>query len=356
MKAVVLSGGQGTRLRPLSWSVPKQLVPVGGRSVLAHVLADIAAAGITEAVVVVSPESQGPVEELLAEPDGPALRTDVVVQAAPRGLADALATALPAVGDGPVLLYLGDCLITGGIGHVLEAHASSEAAATLLVAEVDDPSRYGIVEVTDGRITALVEKPSEPRSNLAIVGVYAFAAGIGAVLERVTPSWRGEYEITDAVQLLVDDGDVVVPAELRGWWMDTGTIADALEAMTRLLDEQADDRRGELHDTSVDGRVVVAPGAVVRDSRLIGPVTIAAGAHVSGSVVGPHVTIGADAGVRDATIRRSIVMGEVDVTDSVLVDSVLGPRSIVRGAGQAPASVVVGADAVVSLDIANQAG
>lgn len=356
MKAVVLSGGQGTRLRPLSWSVPKQLVPIGGRSVLAHVLHDIARAGITDVAVVVSPESKGPVEALLGSWDGPPLHAETVVQPQPNGLAAALGVALPVVGDGPVLLYLGDCLITGGIGHVLERHAEHDAAATLLVAKVDDPSRYGIVELGTGdRIARLVEKPSDPVSDLAIVGVYAFRSGIRDVLDRVEPSARGEYEITDAVQLLVDAGEPVLASPLVGWWMDTGTIPDALTATARLLDDLEDERSGRVERTEVSGRASIAAGARVEDSRLVGPVLVGPDAVVRGARLGPHTTVGRGAVVDGGSVERSIVMDGATVEGVSLRDSVVGPRTIVRGAGQR-VSLSLGADAVVSLDSDSQSG
>lgn len=356
MKAVVLSGGQGTRLRPISHSVPKQLVPVGGRSVLAHVIADIVAAGITEVVVVVSPESKAPVETLMTSLDVPNLEVDIAVQPTPNGLAAALGVAAPFAGGAPVLLYLGDCLITGGIGHVIAEHDSAGADATILVAEVDDPSRYGIVEVGDnGHITRLVEKPKEPTSNLAVVGVYAFGAGIWDALDRVEPSWRGEYEITDALQLLVDGGGVVQPSRLRGWWMDTGTIEDVFVASSRLLAELQPADGADLSGNRIDGVVVVDPTASVRDSHLIGPVVVGPGTTIVGSVVGPDTTLGRGVEVADATLERSIVMDHAVVGSSTLTRSFLGPRAVVKGVGQ-PLSVVVGADAVVSLDDANHPG
>ena len=228
MKAVVLSGGQGTRLRPLTHSIPKQLVPVAGLPVLGHVLTDVAACGITEVVVVTSPESQAPISKMLSEVQL-GLDVSVLVQPEPRGLADAFSIALSFVGADECLLYLGDCVVTGGVSHMVEEHRSSGADVTILVKEVDDPSRYGIVEFgTDGVITRLVEKPENPSSRMAIVGAYVFSSGVGSVANDVDPSWRGELEITDAIQLIVDRGGTVRSSAIRGWWVDTGTRASKL--------------------------------------------------------------------------------------------------------------------------------
>lgn len=354
MQAVILSGGQGTRLRPITHATPKQLVPIGGRSVLAHVIADVIDAGIDDIIIVASPESR-PAVATLVETLGAPAGIRIVVQPEPNGLAAALAVALEVSGDVPTLLYLGDCLVTGGVGHVVEQHRTSGASATLLVAEVDDPSRYGIVELgVDGRVRRMVEKPAEPESDLAIVGVYAFGPEIGQAAREVAPSARGEYEITDAIQLLVDAGAVVTTARLEGWWIDTGTIADVFTANRLLLSALGDDRRGTVEASTLEGPVRVEPGARLVNCRVTGPVIVAAGATVRDSVVGPNVTIGADARVDRATIAESILMDAVTITDASLRDTFLGSRARVSGAGQL--SVVAAADTVVSLERPNQAG
>lgn len=331
MKAVVLAGGQGTRLRPITYSVPKQLIPVGGRPVLGHVFEDIAECGITETIVITSPESYGPVGEFTASLDL-GMDFELVLQEEPNGLAAAFQLAVPKLGSDSSLLFLGDCLLTGGIAHLVEQHNATGAAATILLREVDDPSRYGIVALDDGRVVRLVEKPPEPPTNLAIVGVYAFGPEINDAVGSIEPSGRGEYEITDAIQLLVDRGGDVRPAELNGWWIDTGTVDDVLAAHARILDTEGVSS-------------VIHPTARVGDSELIGPVVIDAGAEVSESVVGPHVHISKGARVAGSQIESSIVMEDSLVEGASLKRSLLGPRSKVTGATGVGLQVVIGSDA-----------
>ena len=347
VKAVVLSGGQGTRLRPVTHSVPKQLIPIGGRSVLHHILVNIEECGIEEVAIVTSPESRAAVAELLRRIDI-GLEATILIQEEPRGLADAFGVALPFVGDEPSLLYLGDCLLTGGVTHVVEEHLSSGATATILVTEVEDPSRFGIVELNErGDITRLVEKPKEPASDLAVVGVYAFDSGIADDVLGVSPSWRGELEITDAIQAMVDRGGTVRPSRLRGWWVDTGTVDDVLSAQKLLMKDLVSGVEGSVVGGSVTGPVRVAADATVRNSLLEGPLIVETGAIVEDSSIGPGTLIGPGAVVSSSSIGDSIVMEEARVSGSTLRRSIVGPRAEVSGAGQTGLSVVVGADAVV---------
>ena len=348
MKAVVLSGGQGTRLRPITYSVPKQLIPIGGRSVLHHILINIEECGIEEVAIVTSPESRPAVAELLERIDI-GVDASIMIQDEPRGLAHAFGVALPFVGDEPSLLYLGDCLLTGGVTHVVEEHLASGATATILVKEVEDPSRYGIVELNDhGDITRLVEKPKEPASDLAVVGVYAFGSGIGGDVLGVSPSWRGELEITDAIQAMVERGGLVRPSRLRGWWIDTGTVGDVLSAQKLLMADLDHKVDGSLESTIVEGSARVSGGAVVRNSRLEGPVIVGSGARVEDSQIGPATVIGPGAVVKSSSVSESIVMGDARVSGSKLRRSILGPRAEVLDAGQGELSVLVGADAAVA--------
>ncbi len=338
MKAVVLSGGHGTRLRPLTYSMPKQLIPVGGQPVLGYVFDDVAECGISEVVVITSPESRGPVSEFI---EGASFDLDFtfVVQEEPNGLAAAFGLAVPYLDDGPSLLMLGDCLLTGGIKHLVDDHKSSGAAATILVREVDDPSRYGIVEIEDGRIVALLEKPPDPPTNLAIVGVYAFGPEIAASVSAIAPSARGEYEITDAIQHLVDSGGLVRPAELNGWWIDTGTVEDVLAGHERIL---SDERRG-------GPPVAVHPTASVTDCELVGPVVVDAGALLIGSTVGPFTHVGAGASVAGSVVTNSILMPGSRVENAQVRRSILGRDASFQGeGGEAWHRLVLGSDAVVA--------
>lgn len=356
LKAVVLAGGSGTRLRPITHSVPKQLIPVGLRPVLGHVLTDIASCGIDESIIITSPESRDHVAMLLDREDF-GLNSTIIVQDEPNGLAAAYGLALPYIDGDHSLLYLGDCLVTGGASDLVEQHRDSGADATLMVTGVDDPSRYGIVELdTDGNITALVEKPAEPRSNLAIVGVYAFGPSIAGSVAAIEPSARGEYEITDAVQHLVSDGGTVRSAEMSGWWIDTGTVADVLAANRRLLEALPDSQEGDISATEVSGNVVIEAGAKVRGSTLNGPLVVRTGATIEDSEVSAGTHIGRDVSLSGARISNSIVMDGSGILDTRIEQSIIGPRARVAGLGhQLLVELVVGADAVVGSS-SSQAG
>lgn len=357
MKAVILSGGQGTRLRPLTYSVPKQLVPVGGRSVLAHVIDDVLSAGISEIAIVTSPESESAVQSLL---DILELheRPTVLIQPEPNGLAAAYEVALPFVGDDESVLYLGDCLVTGGIAHVVEEHRSSGATATILVTQVDDPQRYGIVELdASGAVARLVEKPKEPKSDLAIVGVYVFAPNMGPIIRSVEPSWRNEREITDALQAIVETGGMVAASRLNGWWIDTGTIDDVFGAHERLLTTLEGSLLGAVEDSQVTGPVVVEDGAAVVRSTIEGPAIIARGARVTDSEVMPNSTIGRDVEVNRAVVEGSIVMDDAKVRGAHLRRSIIGPRTVIEHTGtHRSLEVVVGADASIGSAPESQSG
>ena len=338
VKAVILAGGQGTRLRPITYATPKQLIPVGGVPVLGHVIDSIADCGIGDVIVITSPEAVDQVGGF-AKTYRSDLDVSVLLQEKPNGLAAAYALAMPAIGGDSSLLFLGDCVVTGGIKHVVESHDSQGADATLLVHEVDDPQRYGIVELDDaGRITALVEKPSEPKSNLAIVGVYAFSPRIADSVRSIGPSGRGEYEITDAIQHLVDAGGSAQAAGLRGWWADTGTVADILATHVRLM------------STSGEDGVSVHPSAIVEDTILEGPVVVDEGAVLVGANIRSGTHIAAGASVHSAAIANSIIMEGATVDSVDLVDSLVGPHSVVKGqANGRQATMVITADSVVQL-------
>lgn len=319
---------------------------------LGHVLADVAACGIEEAIVIVSPESRDHVAGLL-ERDDHGLETTIVVQDEPNGLAAAYGLAIPHIGDSDSLLYLGDCLVTGGASGLIAQHRSSGADATLMVTTVDDPSRFGIVEIDEeGFITRLVEKPDNPPSDQAIVGIYAFKPSIADAVSAISPSARGEYEITDAIHHLVGGGGSVRPAALDGWWIDTGTVPDVLAANARLLQEIRSAQEGSVDDTEIEGVVVIGKGAVVRGSRLVGPLFVGPGAVVEDSHLAASTHIASDATVRGAKVSNSIVMDAAMVREVTLDRSIVGPRSVITGRGhhdRVGVEVVVGSEAKVEV-------
>ena len=281
LKGLILSGGKGTRLRPITHTSAKQLVPVANKPVLFFGIEAMADAGITEVGIIIAPETGGEIREACGDGSRFGVQITYIEQDAPLGLAHAVLTAEPFLGDSPFVMYLGDNLLQGGIEDLVRAFEEGSPDALILLTEVDDPQSYGIAELDEnGQVVQLVEKPKDPPSNLALVGVYLFTPLIHDAARAIKPSPRGELEITDAIQWLVDTGRRVEPHVVQGWWKDTGRLADMLEANRLILDVIEPRVDGELIDSTVEGRVIVEPGAVLENTTVRGPAVIAAGAKL----------------------------------------------------------------------------
>lgn len=353
MKAVVLTGGSGTRLRPLTYATPKQLLPVGGIPVLGHVVQDLVRAGIQDVAFVTSAFSAPFVRDFVGDGRQHGIWPSFLMQDEPNGLAAAYDLARDFIADSSSLLYLGDCLITGGISHAIDHHRAVKADATVLVEPVTNPERYGVT-VTDstGRVVRLAEKSADPPSDLALVGVYIFGPGFGRYASSVAPSARGELEITDAIDDLVQDGGEVHALRISGWWMDVGTLEDLLDAHRRILNEREPGPiRGLVSDSSIEGLVQVDAGSAVSSSVLTGPTVIGRDSSVVASSLGPYAAVGERAAVVDATLENCIIMDRSIVRGVHLVDSVVGPGSQIVGSTRhgAAVTVVVGAESRVDL-------
>ncbi|MBC7092504.1 glucose-1-phosphate thymidylyltransferase [Candidatus Bipolaricaulota bacterium] len=332
MKAVVLCGGGGTRVRPFTYTLAKHLLPVAGRPVVAFALEAIREAGIADVGIVVSPSVEGQFRDLLGDGERFGIEITYIVQPEPKGLAHAVLCAEGFVGDDPFLVYLGDNLLQGGVTGVVELFRSQGPAAVVTLRRVEDPRRFGVAVIEGGRLVRLVEKPKEPPSDLAIVGAYAFTPVVFQAAREVKPSFRGELELTDCLQWLIDHGYPVLPYEVDGWWQDVGRPEDLLVANRRLLAGIALRVEGEVDaGSTLEGPVVIEPGARVIGSRLVGPVVVGPGAVVEGSAVGPDVAVGAHAEVRGAEVEDSILMDEARVEGGTLRQSVVGRRARVRG-------------------------
>jgi len=307
IKGLVLSGGAGTRLRPITHTSAKQLVPVANTPVLFYGLRALRDAGITDVGIIVG-DTQAEIEAAVG--DGSALGIDVtyIRQSAPLGLAHAVLTAEEFLGGDPFVMYLGDNLLRDGITDLVEQFRTDAPDAMILLQQVADPQSYGIAELDGGRVVRLVEKPTEPRSDLALVGVYMFTSAILDSAKAITPSWRGELEITDAIQHLIDRGLTVESHLVTGWWKDTGRIDDMLEANRLILDTLLPDIRGEIVDSSIEGRVVVEEGARIISSSIRGPAIVGAGALVESAYVGPYTAISEDVVIRRAELEHSIFL------------------------------------------------
>src|SRR5215213_1597718 len=309
LKGLILSGGRGTRLRPITFTSAKQLVPVANTPVLFYGIEAMAEAGIDEIGIIIAPETGGEIREATGDGSRFGVRITYIEQDAPLGLAHAVLTAEPFLGGDPFVMYLGDNLLQGGIEDLVDAFRSHQPEALILLTKVPDPQNYGVAELDGaGRVTRLVEKPPEPASDLALVGVYMFTPRIHEAARSIQPSGRGELEITDAIQWLVDAAAPVESHVVRGWWKDTGRLADMLEA-NRLILETIEQRiDGELVDSTIEGRVIVEAGAVLERSTVRGPAVIGAGAHLVDAYIGPYTAIGRHCAIEKAEIEHSILL------------------------------------------------
>jgi glucose-1-phosphate thymidylyltransferase len=333
MKGLILSGGKGTRLRPLTYTSAKQLVPVANKPVLFYAIEAIVAAGITEIGIIVGDTRE---EIRTAVGDGAKFgaRITSIEQSAPLGLAHAVLIAEEFLAGSPFVMYLGDNLIAGGITGLVDEFRALGCNSEILLAEVPTPEQFGVAELTaDGKVRRLVEKPKEPKSNLALVGVYMFDASIFESVRRIKPSARGELEITDAIQDLIDRGLDVHPHIVRGWWKDTGKLDDMLEA-NRIVLEGLDASRGATlgaigENSRIEGRVLLGDGVVLIDSLVRGPVVIGAGAHIENAFIGPYTSIGERCKVVCSEVENSIILADSEIRDIPLrVDGSLIGRNV----------------------------
>ncbi len=337
LKGLILSGGAGTRLRPITHTSAKQLVPVANKPVLFYGIEALVAAGVSEIGIVIAPETGEEIRAAVG--DGAALgaRVTYIPQAEPLGLAHAVLTAEDFLGPDPFVMYLGDNLLRDGITGLVEAFRSNGPDALILLTQVLDPEHYGVAELDGERIVRLVEKPVDPPSDLALVGVYMFTSKVFEAARAIEPSPRGELEITDTIQHLIDTGHTVEQHRVRGWWKDTGQLADMLEANRLVLEDIAPRIDGELVDSKVEGRVVVEAGARVSGSQVRGPAVIAAGSTISDSYIGPYTAIDRDCEVTRSEVEHSILLAGASVRDlpSRMEASLLG-RDVRIGRADGP--------------------
>jgi glucose-1-phosphate thymidylyltransferase len=335
LKGLILSGGRGTRLRPITFTSAKQLVPVANKPVLFYGIEAMAAAGIREVGIIIAPETGDEIRAAAGDGSRFGVTITYIVQDEPAGLAHAVLTAEPYLGSSPFVMYLGDNLLQGGMEDLVAAFRDHEPAALILLTPVADPQNYGVAELgSNGAVVRLVEKPPEPASDLALVGVYMFTSQIHDAARAIKPSARGELEITDAIQWLVDGGRRVEPHVVRGWWKDTGRLDDMLEANRLILDTVVRRLDGELHESQVEGRVVIEPGARLERATVRGPAVIGAGALVRDAYIGPYTAVGDRCVIEGAEVEHSILLegSSVRHLDGRMESSLLGRDvSISRG-------------------------
>jgi len=326
VKGLILSGGKGTRLRPLTYTSAKQLVPVANKPVLFYGIEAIADAGIRDIGIVVG-DTQAEIRAAVGDGSRWGVRVEYIVQDAPRGLAHAVKISRDYIGNEPFVVYLGDNLLNKGIAQFVREFDAQKPAAQILLTRVSDPQMFGVAQLDQGRVVRLVEKPKEPIGDLALVGVYMFGPDVFESVNRIKPSFRNELEITDAIQDLIDRGLTVRPHIVDGWWKDTGKLEDLLEANRLILETFERRIEGDVDaESRVEGKVVIEQGAVVERSVIRGPAIIGRGARIVHAYVGPFTSIGNDVVIQESEIEHSIVLEGSSVRDLAnrVIDSLIG--------------------------------
>jgi len=338
VKGLILSGGKGTRLRPITHTSAKQLIPVANKPVLFYGIEAIAAAGIDQIGIVIAPETGDEVKAAAGDGSRFGVKLTYILQEEPGGLAHAVLTAEPFLGEEPFVMYLGDNLLQGGIVELVERFRGGGCDALILLTPVPDPENYGVAELEGERVVRLTEKPRTRRSDLALVGVYMFTNAIHDAARAIKPSERGELEITDAIQHLLDSGLRVEPHIVKGWWKDTGQLADMLEANRLVLDTLEARCEGTLESSQLDGRVIVEAGARLERSIVRGPAIIGADARLIDAYVGPYTAVGDGCLIESAEVEHSILLAGCEVCrlDGRVESSLLGRNVRISRDGRQP--------------------
>lgn len=336
MKGIIPAAGLGTRLRPLTFTRPKPVLKVAGKPIIIHAIETLQAAGIQDISIIVSDLTRTEIEYTLKAVSG--ARITLLDQHQQLGLGHAVGIAREWAAGNDVCVYLGDNLFEFGIGSFAQQFERERPAALIALVEVADPSAFGVARLDGKRIVELIEKPKTLISNLAVAGAYFFSSRIFEALDGLPPSARGEYEITDAIQRLITEGDTVLGQRVRGWWKDTGKPIDLLDA-NRLLLERVEARvEGEVINSRISGRVQIPASAKIINSKIVGPVLIGEDVVIEDAYVGPFTSIGRGSVIRNAEIEHSVIesLVRIENVDIRLQDCLIGLRAIVRGGRRIP--------------------
>ncbi len=356
MKGLILSGGKGTRLRPLTYTGAKQLVPVVNKPILWYGIEQIVSTGITDIGIVISPETGDEIRQITGDGKQFGAQITYILQQHPDGLAHAVKTARPFLGGDPFLMYLGDNLIQDKLDTFVETFVKYQLDALILLKEVSNPTAFGVAKLNEqGQVIQLIEKPQNPPSNLALVGVYLFAPVIHEVIETLQPSARGELEITDAIQALVNLQKNVRAQPLTGWWLDTGKKDDLLAANQIILDETLTHNiLGQVDNaTKISGRVHIGTGSVVKNSTLRGPVMIGQNCHIENCFIGSFSSVANGVRLVDVEIDHSVILegAIIENLHQRIVDSLIGRRAKLYHSPQRPKAsrFMIGDDCSIEL-------
>jgi glucose-1-phosphate thymidylyltransferase len=356
MKALILSGGKGTRLRPLTYTGAKQLVPVANKPILWYGIEAIVTAGITEIGIIISPETGDEVKNKTGNGDLFGAKITYILQEQPAGLAHAVKIAKPFLGNSSFVMYLGDNLIADSLNKYLENFKNNQVDALILLKNVSNPSAFGVAKIDEkGKVLQLIEKPKNPPSNLALVGIYFFTPEIHKVIENLQPSARGELEITDAIQELMEQKNPVSACQLENWWLDTGKKDDLLEANRIILDTRLESNiEGEIDKNSqVIGRVKIGKNTKLINSIVRGPVIIGDNCYLENCFIGPYTSIGNNVSLIETDLEHSVILqsAEINGINQRIVDSVIGQRAKLILAPKRPKalSFMIGDDSQIEL-------
>ena len=333
LKGVILHGGQGTRLRPLTFSGPKQLIPVANKPVSQHVLEDLVSSGINEIAIILGNTFPNLVTEHYGDGTGFNAKITYIYQGEALGIAHAVNLVQDFVKDEKFVVYLGDNLLQGGISKYVKKFISSDLDAMILLKKVDDARSFGVAEVSEGKITRLVEKPKEPKSNLALIGVYFLNNKVFDIINKLKPSARGELEITDALQQMVEKGYNVGYAVHEGWWLDTGKKDDIILANQLVLDEKSVRMISEkafIENSTIEGRVMISENATIKNSLIRGPAVIG-DSYIEDSSVGPFTSIGNKAYIAESKVENSIIMEGSKIEKVELESCLVGKSVVIKG-------------------------
>jgi glucose-1-phosphate thymidylyltransferase len=348
LKALVLAGGKGTRLRPITHTSAKQLIPIANKPILFYGLEAIAKAGIKEVGIIVG-DTRAEIEAAVGDGSKFGFKATYIEQNAPLGLAHAVKISKKFMGSSPFLMFLGDNLLKEGLDSSVDDFKAKKPNAQILVAKVPNPQQFGVVEISGGKAVRLVEKPKEPKSDLALVGVYLFDSSVFDAIDHIKPSARGELEITDAIQWLVDRKKTVIVKHISGWWKDTGKLVDLLEVNRLILDtlpHSIHPKASVDKASKIEGRVILQEGARIVDSTIRGPAIIGKNSLVSHSYVGPYSSIYFNAQIEDSEIEHSIILEEARIRSiRRILDSLVGQRvEIVKSSANPPAYRIMAGD------------
>lgn len=338
MKALILSGGKGTRLRPITHTGAKQLIPVANKPILFYAIEAIRDAGIKDIGIIVG-DTADEVKNAVSDGSKFGVNVTYIYQEKPLGLAHAVLIAKDFLKDDTFVMYLGDNLIKSGITNLVEQFKQQAPNSQILLAHVKNPSQFGVAELQDSKVVSLKEKPAHPKGDLALVGVYMFDKNIHTAVRSIKPSKRGELEITDAIQWLIDNNFKVLPHIVTGWWKDTGKLEDMLEANRMMLDICETDIKGDVDEHSkVEFKVVIEDGAVVKHSTIRGPAAIGSGAKIINSYIGPFTSISAGAQIINSEIEHSIILENCLIEDVgiKIEDSLIGRNVEVKKLNERP--------------------